>query len=95
MCFVKFLLNSFFHSSGGGGGSNITPPYPLTLLFASMACNPENERVDFKDGWFGYKSSFISKDEMKACEQTRTKFEQKKKNIVEIFDVGKILKYLK
>jgi hypothetical protein len=32
--------------------------------------------VDFEDGWL-IKSSFITKDEMKACQLTRTKLPQK------------------
>jgi hypothetical protein len=39
-------------------------------------CNPAKGRVDFEDGWL-IKSSFITKDEMKACQLTRTKFPQK------------------
>jgi hypothetical protein len=33
-------------------------------------------RVDFEDGWL-IKSSFITKDELKACQLTRTKLPQK------------------
>jgi hypothetical protein len=43
-----------------------------------MCCNPAKGRVEFEDGWL-IKSSFITKDEMKACQLTRTKFNQKKK----------------
>jgi hypothetical protein len=41
-----------------------------------MLCNPAKGRVDFMDGWL-LKSSFIKKDEMKACQLTRTKLPQK------------------
>jgi hypothetical protein len=41
-----------------------------------ICCNPEKGRVNFEDGWL-VKSSFITKDEMKACQLTRTKFPQK------------------
>jgi hypothetical protein len=34
--------------------------------------------VEFVDGWL-IKSSFITKDEMKACQLTMTKIQQKKK----------------
>jgi len=44
-----------------------------------MCCNPAKERVEFEDGWF-VKSSFISKDEMKACQLTRTKILNKNNN---------------
>jgi hypothetical protein len=43
-----------------------------------ICCNPANRRVDFEDSWL-IKSSFITKDEMKACQLTRTKHPQKKK----------------
>jgi hypothetical protein len=43
-----------------------------------ICCNPANRRVDFEDSWL-IKSSFITKDEMKACQLTRTKLPQKKK----------------
>jgi hypothetical protein len=43
-----------------------------------MCCNPAKGRVEFEDGWF-IKSSFITVDEMKACQLTRTKFQKKKK----------------
>jgi hypothetical protein len=43
-----------------------------------MCCNPAKGRVEFEDGWL-IKSSFITKDEMKACQLTRTKIQQKKK----------------
>ncbi len=43
-----------------------------------MRCNPAKGRVEFVDGWLK-KSSFITKDEMKACQLTRTKIQQKKK----------------
>jgi hypothetical protein len=42
-----------------------------------MCCNPAKGRVEFEEGWL-IKSSFISKDEMKAFQLTRTK--KKKKN---------------
>jgi hypothetical protein len=38
-------------------------------------CNPAKGRVDFEDS-FLIKSSFITKDEMKACQLTRTKLPQ-------------------
>jgi len=38
-----------------------------------MCCDPaKGRRVEFADGWL-IKSSFIIKDEMKACQLTRTK----------------------
>jgi hypothetical protein len=43
-----------------------------------ICCNPEKGRVDFEDGWL-IKSSFITKDEMKACQLTKTKLPQKKR----------------
>jgi hypothetical protein len=43
-----------------------------------ICCNPAKGRVDFEDGWL-IKSSFKTKDEMKACQLTRTKLSQKKK----------------
>jgi hypothetical protein len=43
-----------------------------------MCCNPAKGRVEFEDGWL-INSSFITKDEMKACQLTRTKIQQKKK----------------
>jgi len=42
-----------------------------------ICCNPAKGRVDFEDSWL-IKSSFINKDEMKACQLTRTKLPQKK-----------------
>jgi hypothetical protein len=50
-------------------------------LHCCIARNPAKGRVDFEDGWL-LKSSFITKDEMKACQLTKTKFPQKnqKKN---------------
>ena len=45
-----------------------------------MCCNPAKGRVEFEDGWL-IKSSFITKDEMKACQLTSTKFQQQKKNL--------------
>jgi hypothetical protein len=39
-------------------------------------CNPAKGRVDFEDGWL-IKSSFITKNEMKACMLTGTKLPQK------------------
>jgi hypothetical protein len=43
-----------------------------------MCCNKKKRgRVEFEDGWL-IKSSFITKDEMKACQLTRTKIQQKK-----------------
>jgi hypothetical protein len=44
-----------------------------------MCCNLANGRVDFEDGWL-IKSSFIPKDEHEACQLTRTKVQQQKKN---------------
>ncbi len=43
-----------------------------------ICCNPVKGRVDFEDGWL-VKSSFITKDEMKACQLTRTKLPHTKK----------------
>jgi hypothetical protein len=43
-----------------------------------ICCNPAKGRVDFEDGWL-LKSSFITTDEMKACQQTRAKLSQTKK----------------
>ncbi len=43
-----------------------------------MCCNPANGRVEFEDGWL-IKTSFITKDKMKACQLTRTKIKKKKK----------------
>jgi hypothetical protein len=45
-----------------------------------MCCNPAKGRVEFEDGWL-IKSSFITMDEMKACQLTRTKFKKKKKSL--------------
>jgi hypothetical protein len=42
-----------------------------------MCCNPAKGRVEFEDGWL-IKPSFITKDEMKACQLTSTKIQQKK-----------------
>jgi hypothetical protein len=42
-----------------------------------MCCTPAKGRVEFEDGWL-IKSSFITKDEMKACQLTRTKIQPKK-----------------
>jgi hypothetical protein len=47
-----------------------------------MCCNPAKGRVEFEDGWL-IKSSFITKDEMKACQLTRTKNPTKKKKVTE------------
>jgi hypothetical protein len=44
--------------------------------FCCICSNPAKGRVDFEDGWL-IKSSFITKDEMKACQLTRTKLPQK------------------
>jgi hypothetical protein len=41
-----------------------------------MCCNPTKGRVDFEDGWL-IKSSFITKDEMKAYQLIMTKLPQK------------------
>jgi hypothetical protein len=49
----------------------------LTCHFC-ICCNPAKGRVDFEDGWLIQKSSFITKDEMKACQLTRTKLPHKK-----------------
>jgi hypothetical protein len=43
-----------------------------------ICCNPAKGRVEFEDGWL-IKSSFITRDEMKACQLTRTKLPQKNK----------------
>ncbi len=40
-------------------------------------CYPAKGRVDFEDGWL-IKFSLITKDEMNACQLTRTKVPQKK-----------------
>jgi hypothetical protein len=42
-----------------------------------MCCNPAEGRVEFEDGWL-IKSSLLTKDEMNACQLTRTKIQQKK-----------------
>ncbi len=47
-------------------------------------CSPAKGKVDFEDGWL-IKSSFITKDEMKACQLTRTKLPQKKKKRIKEF----------
>jgi hypothetical protein len=39
-------------------------------------CNPAKGRVDFEDGWLK-KSSYLTKDEMKAGQLTSTKLPQK------------------
>jgi hypothetical protein len=49
--------------------------------YCCICFNPAKGRVDFEDGWL-IKSSFITKDEMKACQLTRTKFPQKKIEII-------------
>ncbi len=49
-----------------------------------MCCNPAKGRVEFEDGWL-IKSSFITMDEMKACQLTRTKFQKKNKKKKKIF----------
>jgi hypothetical protein len=41
-------------------------------LHCCMCCNPAKGRVEFEGGWL-MKSSFITKDEMQACQLTRTK----------------------
>jgi hypothetical protein len=46
-----------------------------------ICCNPAKRRVDFEDSWL-IKSSFKTKDEMKACQQTMTKFQQQQKKTV-------------
>jgi hypothetical protein len=48
-----------------------------------MCCNPANGRVEFEDVWL-IKPSFITMDEMKACQLTRTIFppHPKKKIII-------------
>jgi hypothetical protein len=43
-----------------------------------MCCNPAKGRVEFEDGWLII-SIFITMDEMKACQQTRTKIKNPKK----------------
>ena len=43
-----------------------------------MCCNPAKGRVEFEDGWL-IKLSFITKDEIKACQLTRNKIQPKKK----------------
>ncbi len=48
------------------------------------SCNPEKGKVDFEDSWL-IKSSFITKDEMKAFQLTRTKLPQKKKKRIKEF----------
>jgi hypothetical protein len=49
--------------------------------------NPAKGRVDFEDGWL-IKSSFITKDEMKACQLTRNKFQKKKKKLKKVIGAG-------
>jgi hypothetical protein len=41
-----------------------------------MCCNPANGRVEFWEQ-LAFKSSFITKNKMKACQLTRTKIQQK------------------
>jgi hypothetical protein len=53
----------------------------LTWHFC-ICCNPAKGRADFEDGWL-LKHSFITKDKMKACQLTRTKLQQQKKNIIQ------------
>ncbi len=48
------------------------------------SCNPEKGKVDFEDSWL-IKSSFTTKDEMKAFQLTRTKLPQKKKKRIKEF----------
>jgi hypothetical protein len=43
--------------------------------YCCIGCNPAKGRVNFEDGWL-IKSSF--KDQMKACQLTRTKVPHKK-----------------
>ena len=44
-----------------------------------MCCNPANGRVDFEE-WSAYKiPSYMVLNELKACQPTVTKFQQKKK----------------
>jgi hypothetical protein len=45
-----------------------------------MCCNPSNGRVEFEGGWF-ITPGFITMDEMKACQLTRTKYIKKIGNI--------------
>jgi hypothetical protein len=47
------------------------------LYCSIVCCNSAKGRVDFEDGWL-IKSSFITKDKMKAWQLTRTKLPQKK-----------------
>ena len=47
------------------------------LWHCCMCCNPAKGRVDFEDGWL-IKFSFITKDEMKACQFSVRKHEIKK-----------------
>jgi hypothetical protein len=48
-----------------------------SVLYNSVYNNPAKERVDCEDGWL-IKSSFITKDEMKACQLTKIKLPPKK-----------------
>jgi hypothetical protein len=54
-----------------------------------ICCNPAKGRVDFEDGWL-IKSSFITKDEMKACQLTRTKLPNKNKKMLSLAYCDKI-----
>jgi hypothetical protein len=53
-------------------------------------CNPAKGRVDFEDGWL-IKSSFITKDEMKACQLTRTKLPHKKSHLITMSKIAQII----
>jgi len=43
-----------------------------------MCCNPAKGRVEFEDVWLINPASLLRKDEMKACQLTRMKIQQKK-----------------
>ncbi len=45
-----------------------------------MCCNPKG-RVEFEDSW-RIKSSFITKDEMTACQLTRIKIQKKRQSLI-------------
>jgi hypothetical protein len=53
--------------------------YSSPLHLPCTSSSPAKGRVEFEDSWL-IKSSFITMEEMKACQLTRTKF---KKKIVE------------
>ncbi len=55
-------------------------------------CNPANGRVEFEDGWL-IKPSFITMDEMKACQLTRTKLQKNKNKYLPIMHLNTLFKF--